>query len=120
MAVGDVHWVDFPPRAGHAQAGHRPAIVVQGAVASARLPTILLVPLTTQLDALRVPGTVLVEPDIDNGLRRPSVALVFQLTAVDQRFLGQQLGSVSRSTMDALWCAFDEIAERQMPRPTDL
>ncbi len=59
------------------------------------LPTVLVVPLTTQTEALRSPGTVLVEPDRSNGLRKPSVALVFQMTAVDQRALEDQLGQLS-------------------------
>src|SRR5205823_7544338 len=95
MNVGDVHWVEFPPRGGSAQAGRRPAIIVQGATTSERLPTVLLIPLTTQQDALRFPGTVFVDPDAENGLRRASVALVFQLTVADQRFLGPRLGRVS-------------------------
>jgi mRNA interferase MazF len=92
MNVADVYWVDFPRRGGHAQAGRRPAIVVQGSEACSRLPTVLCIPLTTQLDALRFPGTVLVDADANNGLRRASVALVFQLTAVDRSFLSTRLG----------------------------
>jgi len=103
MTVGDLHWVDFPPGAGRAQAGRRPAIIVQGAEAGSRLPTVLLIPLTTQQDALRFPGTVLVEPDADNGLRRASVALVFQLTVMDRRFVGAQLGKVSGQVLEAIW-----------------
>jgi predicted HTH domain antitoxin len=66
MNAGDVIWVDFPPGAGRAQAGRRPAIIAQTAAASDRLPTVLLIPLTTQQDALRFPGTVLVERDAFN------------------------------------------------------
>ena len=29
MTVGDVRWVELPARGGHAQAGRRPAIIVQ-------------------------------------------------------------------------------------------
>jgi mRNA-degrading endonuclease toxin of MazEF toxin-antitoxin module len=52
MNAGDVVWVDFPPGAGRARAGRRPAIIAQTAAASDRLPTVLLIPLTTQQDAL--------------------------------------------------------------------
>ena len=90
MIVGEVRWVELPPRGGHAQKGRRPAIIVQDQRASARLPTILIVPLTSQLDELRFPGTVLVEGDRDNKLRRPSIALVFQLTAIDRGYLSNQ------------------------------
>jgi len=112
MNVGDLFWVEFPAGAGRAQAGRRPAIVAQATTASASLPALLLVPLTTQLDALRFPGTVLVEPSPANGLRRPSVALVFQLAAVDKRFLGSRLGRVSDAVMAGIWSALDEVMGR--------
>jgi mRNA-degrading endonuclease toxin of MazEF toxin-antitoxin module len=115
MKVGDVHWVDFPPRGGREQAGRRPAIVLQGPAASTTLPTVLCVPLTSQIDAMRFPGTVLVEADAGNGLRRASVALVFQLTAIDQRQLSIRLGSVSAAVIASIWQALDELGERASP-----
>jgi mRNA interferase MazF len=110
--VGDVYWVEFPARGGHAQAGRRPAIILQSASDSVGLPTVLLVPLTTQMDALRFPGTVLVEADSQNGLRRASVALVFQLTTVDRRFVAAPIGEVSATLLRQIWTAFDELTGR--------
>ena len=112
MNIGEIFWVEFPARGGHEQAGRRPAIVVQDAAASSQLSTVLLVPLTTRLDALRFPGTVVIDPDATNGLRRASVALVFQMTAIDRRFLGSRLGQVSDEMMRAVWSAFDAITGR--------
>ncbi len=112
MNVGDVYWVEFPPRGGHAQAGRRPAIVLQSASRTAGLPTVLLVPLTTQLDALRFPGTVLIEADAQNGLRRASVARVFQLTTVDRRFIASRAGEVSDAVRQQIWTALDELTGR--------
>ena len=109
MTVGDLYWVEFPARGGRAQAGRRPAIILQMV---STLPTTLLVPLTSQLDALRFPGTILVEPDRDNGLRRPSVALVFQLTAVDSRFVTERMGNVSERVLDEIFSALDELTGR--------
>ena len=116
MNLGDIFWVEFPPGAGRAQAGRRPAIVVQHAAASARLPTVLVIPLTTQQDALRFPGTVLVEPDPVNRLPRISVALVFQITAIDRRFLAAQLGRIGETNMAPFWSALDEITRRHPGR----
>lgn len=65
MARGDVLCVDLPfPRrgVGHEQAGLRPAIAVQADVPSVNLPTLMIVPLTGQLNALRFPYTIRVEP----------------------------------------------------------
>jgi mRNA interferase MazF len=112
MNLGDVHWVELPPRNGHVQAGRRPAIVAQEASATTRLPTILVIPLTTQLGALRFPGAVLVDPDPENGLRRSSIALVFQLTVLDQRLLGSRMGRVSDAVTEVVWAALDELTGR--------
>jgi mRNA interferase MazF len=49
----------------------------------------IVVPLSSQLDALRFPHTFEVKPSKLNGLTFPSVALVFQLRAIDRlRLLG--------------------------------
>lgn len=110
MILGDICWVEFPARGGHAQAGRRPAIVAQS---SSDVPTVLLIPPTTQQDALRLSGTVLLEPDQANHLRRPSVELIFQLTAVDRRYVAGQLGSVSEAKLNEIWNEFDVITGRK-------
>jgi len=112
MNVGGVYWIQLPARGGHEQAGRRPGIIVQTDAASQRLPTTLLVPLTTQLDALRFPGAVLIEPDAEYGLRRASVALMFQLAVVDKRALGSRLGTLPASKLAELWRAFDVLTGR--------
>ncbi len=109
MTVGELRWVELLARGGHAQAGRRPAIIVQQA---GMLPTTLLIPLTSQQDALRFPGTVLIEADRENGLRQSSIALVFQLTAVDKKFIRDRIGEVSAATMKEIWSAFDELTGR--------
>ena len=113
MIVGEIRWVDLPPRGGHAQSGQRPAIVVQSERSATRIPTVLVVPLTSSLDALRFPGTVLLESDAQNGLRRSSVALVFQLTAIDRRLLTNRLGNVSSKVLDEILLALDELTGRK-------
>jgi mRNA interferase MazF len=110
MNRGDVVWVEFPVGEGRAQAGRRPAVVLQNS--SAALPTVLVVPLSTQLDALRFPGTMLVEPDTTNGLRHSSVALVFQLRAVDRRFIGSRAGALSAAKLTEVFASLDEITGR--------
>jgi mRNA-degrading endonuclease toxin of MazEF toxin-antitoxin module len=114
VKVGDLYWVEFPGGAVRAHPG-RPALLVQLIEANDRLPTALVLPLTAQPDALRFPGTVLIEPTPENGLCYLSVALVFQLTALDRRFLGLRLGTVSAEVMAAVWSAFDDLTERTKP-----
>lgn len=109
MTVGEVYWVELPARKGRAQAGRRPAIILQS---ESSLPTILVVHLTSTLDALRFPGTVLIEKDKQNSLSQNSVELVFQFTAVDKRFISSRLGAVSEKVIESIWLSFDEITGR--------
>jgi mRNA-degrading endonuclease toxin of MazEF toxin-antitoxin module len=96
---GEVFWVDLPDRGGREQRGRRPAIIWQDTSAFARLPTVLVIPLSAQLDTLRFAGTALVEPSATNGLAAPSAALVFQLGACDVRRIGQRLGQMDASDL---------------------
>jgi mRNA interferase MazF len=105
MARGDVLSIEFPyspSGAGHEQGGRRPAIAVQTDVTSANLPTLMVVPLTGKLGALRFPHTIKVEPSKVNGLAQPSVLLVFQLRAIDQGRILRTIGHLEQNYLDQL------------------
>jgi mRNA interferase MazF len=112
MKRGEVWRVRLPTARGHAQAGIRPAVIVQEDQATLSLPTVLIVPFTGARAALRFPGTVAVQPDGRNGLTVPSVALLFQLTAVDQTNCLQQLGVLDPTTLDQLFTELDKLTGR--------
>jgi mRNA interferase MazF len=95
MEIGDVCAVEIPSSNGHEQSGSRPAIVIQASRYEDRLPTVLIVPLTSRLTAQSFPGTFLIQPDSDNNLKTASVALVFQLRAIDRRRVRRRLGRLS-------------------------
>lgn len=95
MNSGDLYNVEIPLSDGHEQAGTRPAIIVQSAQFENQLPTVLIVPLTSQLAAQAFPGTFLIPPDSENGLTLPSVALVFQVRAIDKRRLRRMIGRLN-------------------------
>jgi len=80
MRKGEVWRVRLPMLPGHTQGGERPAVVVQNDSFTSSLPTVWVVPFTSKTAAARFPGTVMVQPDGQNGLTVPSVALVFQLS----------------------------------------
>jgi mRNA interferase MazF len=109
---GEVWRVNFPSVPGHAQAGVRPAVLVQDDQATAALTTVLVVPLTGAQAAARFPGTLVVQPDGQNGLTVPSVALVFQLIAVDQRYCLQRLGVLDAATLDQIFTELDKLTGR--------
>lgn len=103
MKKGEVWRVAIPPAPGHAQSGERPAIVLQELAFNNSLPTTLIVPLTSKLAAARFDGTVLIQPDQQNGLTAPSVALVFQMRTLDQRNCVKPLGILAASALDQIF-----------------
>lgn len=107
MARGDVVYVDLPPPpggAGREQAGRRPAVIVQADFprSGPEPPTVMIVPLTTQVAALRFSHTIRVEPSVENGLTVPSVLLVFQLRAVDRQRIDATIGRLEQRYVDQL------------------
>jgi hypothetical protein len=45
---------------------------------------------------MRCAGTVLIQSTAENGLSQVSVALVFQLWAIDRRRVQEQIGSIGK------------------------
>jgi len=112
MKRGELWRIRLPIGPGHTQAGERPAVVVQDDAYIAKLPTVLVVPFTSTKAALRFPGTLAVQPDAANGLTLPSLALVFQLSAIDKRDCLHQLGSLDATTLDKLFELLDQLTGR--------
>ena len=103
MARGDIVLVDIPAPPGgqgHEQAGERPALVIHSDGSSGQLPVLMIIPFTTNLNALRYPHTIRVEPSPRNGLAQASILLVFQLRAIDKRRLGRRLGYLERELLE--------------------
>jgi len=112
MQRGEIWKVDIPFTPGHVQAGQRPAVILQDDPFMVTLPTVLIVPLTGSQRAMRFPGTVLVQPDGQNGLTVPSVALVFQMRVLDQGNCLQHLGVLDPATLDQIFAELDKLTGR--------
>ena len=112
MKRGEVWRVRMPAVPGHTQAGERPAIIVQDASFNSALPTVLIVPFTSTKGTTRFPGTLLVQPDQHNGLTVPSVALVFQLSALDKQNCLQHMGELDALVLDQVFALLDQLTGR--------
>jgi mRNA interferase MazF len=112
MKRGEVWRVRLPFGAGHTQAGERPGLIVQDDPFNISLPTVLIVPFTGTQAATRFAGTLAVQPDQQNGLAIPSVALVFQLSAVDKRNCITRLGLLDQNTLDQILALLDKLLGR--------
>ncbi|MBU4348808.1 type II toxin-antitoxin system PemK/MazF family toxin [bacterium] len=111
MKIGDVYLVEILTDGGHEQAGLRPALIVQSEEKVNELPTILIVPLTSKTKASIFPFTFLIEPDQSNNLSSSSVALVFQLRAIDKRRLKHKIGKLEKRMILHMKQILKEIME---------
>ena len=112
MTVGDIHWVQLPAANGHEQRGRRPAVILQDDHYAGGLPVVLVIPLTTARGTMRFAGTVLFQPTAENGLSQVSVALVFQLRAIDRRRVQERIGIGGDTVLHEIRAELDKLTGR--------
>ena|SRR3989344_6176648 len=98
MKKGDIYLIDLISSFSHEQYGFRPAIIMSQAVAG----MIIVVPLTTNLEALRFPYTLSFLPNSMNNLTQNSIALVFQLKSIDKKRIKKKIGRLSNQDLTKL------------------
>jgi mRNA interferase MazF len=76
-------------------------IVQDDLLTASRLATVMVVPLTTNLQRALAVGNVQLGAS-ETGLRKDSVALVCQVLTLDKAFLDEPVGSLSRRSLQAV------------------
>jgi len=92
MKKGEIWIVDIGSTGGHEQQGIRPAVIVADVVGS----VVTIIPCTSNLDSLRFPFTAQLDPSLKNGLNLASVAVIFQLRAIDKKKLKTKIGFLEK------------------------
>ena len=95
---GDVFLANLDATVGVEQAGTRPVLVVQCNLANQRIPSVTIVPLTSNRRAGRFLFTVTI-PASESGLNQDSVVLVFHIRTLDKSRLIRRLGHLNDQTM---------------------
>jgi len=95
MKKGEIWIVEFPALNGHEQAGTRPVIIMADTEANISI----IIPFTSNIQALRFPHTIEIEPSKENGLSSKSVALVFQIRAIDKKRMKKKIGITDAATI---------------------
>jgi mRNA interferase MazF len=90
MKNGDIWLVDLSDAKGHEQRGDRPAIVVGSANGLT-----LVIPLTSNINSARFSHTYNISPNSHNGLDIESIALVFQIVALDRDRFQHRIGVIN-------------------------
>jgi mRNA interferase MazF len=104
LIFGDIYLVEIPASVteGREQQGLRPAIIAQTSDNIDKIPTVLIIPFTTQIKASNFPFTFTVSPDSFNNLSSVSVALIFQLRAIDKKRLRNKIGKLNSKDTEVL------------------
>ena len=94
MKKGELWILDFPSKTEREQAGTRPAIVM----ADTGTDLALVIPLTSNLQALnKLPNTLRINRSDENNLDKDSIALAFQLQALDKKRFITNIGNLKES-----------------------
>ena len=98
---GDLYYADLSPVVGSEQGGVRPVIVVQNDVGNKYSPTIIVAPVTSQMNKAKLPTHVKIKGN-KYGLPKNSVALLEQLCSLDKKRLREKIGSFSNDIMNKI------------------
>jgi mRNA interferase MazF len=96
---GQVWWVDLADPVGSEPGLRRPVVIVQDdLLTDSRLGTVMVAPMTSNLQRALAVGNVEVSAK-QSSLPRASVVLVCQVMTVDKALFEKQQGSLSRRVM---------------------
>ena len=100
---GDVVWVSFVEGRGSEPSGRRPALILQhDRFNETRLNTVVVLALTSNLRYANLPGNVRLRKG-EAHLPRACVINVTQVHAIDRTYIGEKVGSLSRTRLREVW-----------------
>ena len=105
MKKGEIWLVELPSTNSHEQIGTRPSIVLSETEANIAI----VIPLTSNVQALRFPHTIEIKPSDKNGLSVVSVALTFQIRAIDKKRFKKKIGELEDKTMNKVNTSLRQI-----------
>lgn len=114
MRRGEVWWADLGAHRPLEQTGHRPVIVWQSDALTRVLQSVLVIPLTTNMNRADLAGTAIVSAS-SRGLPEDSVALAFQMRAVPKSALHTKIRQLTDMELAELELATDEALGRIEP-----
>ena len=95
---GDVYWADLNPFFGSEQGGTRPVLVLQNDAGNFFSPTLIVAPMSSQVDKRTDLPTHIVLEQV-RGLDGPSLIMLEQLKTIDKRRVRSYAGKLTREQM---------------------
>ena len=94
----DVYWADLNPFFGSEQGGTRPVLVLQNDAGNFFSPTLIVAPMSSQVDKRTDLPTHIVLEQV-RGLEGPSLIMLEQLTTIDKRRVRSYAGKLTKEQM---------------------
>ena len=95
---GDVYWADLNPFFGSEQGGTRPVLVLQNDAGNFFSPTLIVAPMSSQVDKRTDLPTHIVLEQV-RGLDGPSLIMLEQLKTIDKRRVRSYAGKLTKEQM---------------------
>jgi mRNA interferase MazF len=112
---GEIWWADLGPYRPTEQTGRRPVVIWQSDTLTRILQSVLVVPLTTNLERANLAGTALIAAS-PGDIPEDSVALAFQLRAIPRSALHKKIRDLTEDELAELELATDEALGRVEPK----
>ncbi|WP_024346862.1 type II toxin-antitoxin system PemK/MazF family toxin [Lacrimispora indolis] len=80
----DVVYGELPQNGESIQSGYRPLLVIQNNIGNKYSPTLLVIPMTTQLKNTEQPTHTIIKCDNNNGLSAESMLIAEQITTISK------------------------------------
>lgn len=96
---GDVFYADMNPVIGSEQGGIRPVLIIQNDIGNKYSPTVIVAPITNQINKAKLPTHVEISKGEKIGLNNSSVILLEQVRTLDKRRLKDKLAHLSVEIM---------------------
>ena len=113
---GEIWWADLGAYRPREQTGRRPVVIWQSDVLTRALQSVLVVPVTTNVERANLAGTALIHSSSTDGPPEDSVALAFQMRAIPKSALQTKIRDLDQSEIEELELATDEALGRVEPK----
>jgi len=100
MKQAEIWETYFDPVKGQEQSGRRPAVIISGDTMNDNLNLVMVCPLTSKIHNYK--GNPIVEPSIENGLKKSSEILIFQTRSISKLRLRKKLGIIDRKVIEEI------------------
>ena len=105
----DIFYADLEPVRGREQGGHRPVLIISGDTMNDNLDVVIICPLSTSIKHFE--NCFVLEKSKQNGLKKDSEVITFQIKAIAKDRLLNKIGSVTLLELKKIKFDLAEILE---------